>query len=90
MDPEEGEVDGDVVMEEPKLGYHASHKFASYRRFTRKPLLGINCWTLHQLEEDPPIRRGSVVFLKPHGQICTTTGFPPISANQRRLLLSAL
>ena len=62
MDPEVGgEEDGDVVVEEPKLGYRATHKFASYRHFTRKPLLGISCWTFHQLEWDPPIRRGSVV-----------------------------
>ena len=28
--PEEEEVDGDVVVEEPKLGYRASHRFASF------------------------------------------------------------
>ena len=47
------EVDGDVVVEEPKLGYYASHRIASFRRYTKKPLLGIN-------RKDPHIHRGSV------------------------------
>ena len=47
------EVDGDVVVEEPKIGYYASHRIASFRRNTIKPLLGID-------RKDPHIHRGSV------------------------------
>ena len=49
------EVDGDVVVEEPKVGYYASHRFATIRRNIIKPLLGINKNGTH-----PPVHRGSV------------------------------
>ena len=47
------EVDGDVIMEEPEVGYYASHRIATFRHNTIKPLLGIN-------KKDPHIHRGSV------------------------------
>ena len=52
---------GEEVVEETLLGYRTSHKDSLFQAFHNKPLLGINRWTLHQLERDPPIRRGSVV-----------------------------
>ena len=61
MDLEVGEVDGDMVVEETLVRYRTSHKYCLFQAFHKKPLLGINCWTLHQLKWDPPIRRGSVV-----------------------------
>ena len=70
MGQQEEEVDGNVVAEEPRLGYYASHRFATIRRNTRKPLLGIN-------KRDPHIYRGSVNRLKHGGQGCTTSSFPP-------------
>ena len=77
MGQQEEEVDGDVVVEEPKLGYYASHRIATFRHNTIKPLLGIN-------KKDPHICRGSVSRLKHGGQGCTTSSFPPFSANQGR------
>ena len=46
-----GEVDGDSVVEEPKLGYDAPHSLP-FSGVSQEPLLGI--------EWDPLIRKGSV------------------------------
>ena len=58
MDLEEGEVDGDVVVEETRARYRTSHKVCLLQAFHKKPLLGINCWTLHQLTRGPSYQKG--------------------------------
>ena len=58
MDLQEEEVGGDDVVEEPKLGYYASHRFASFQALHKKPLLGISCWTFHQLRMGPSYQKG--------------------------------
>ena len=58
MDLEEGEVDGDVVVEEPKLGYHASHRFASFRRIQESHYWALIAGPFTSLEEDLLSERG--------------------------------
>ena len=79
-----------MLWKNPSSGIMLLTGLPLFRRYTRS-----HCWALvagpfTSLEWDPPIRRGSVVWLRPRGQICAMADLPPISANQERLSLSAL
>ena len=60
-DPQEGDVDDDDAVGEPKLGCQL-RTVMPLGLFTRKPLLSVKQW-------DPPIGRGSIFRLRPLGQI---------------------